>query len=243
MTYVSRFSAEDGNSSTPGTEGAEDPFQYDAAINTGMSTKVAYTEAVYLSDGPRRHAHNPSVSTTGPGVGGSRTSAALLQMMERPAADWAPAGVEFTPSVFSGPSAPSSAAPSVKSNTLKKKRRPSMKSDVPASVNTLASSWLHGDMDAMDAYPVDAYPVSDADDELPISRSGMATAGRVKSVGRVRAPRKATPAPIVAKHGMTRGSIYIQPITVPPSGFSSEVQIVQGGSSADSYNSEFKDRP
>jgi hypothetical protein len=73
---------------------------------------------------------------------------------------------------------------------------------------------------------------------MPLGGNSVGFA-RVKSVGRMRAPRKATPAPVSMKHGLTRGSVYIQPITVPPVAYSSEVQIVQGGSNADSYNSEF----
>ncbi|KAF8185823.1 hypothetical protein K438DRAFT_1836386 [Mycena galopus ATCC 62051] len=183
-------------------------------------------EEVYMDDGPhsyrRQHAHNASVAT--------RTSAALLQMTQRDnTPDWAPAGVEFTPSVFSA-STPSSAR-----NTLKKKR-PSMKSersDLPASADTLASSWLHGPSDMLHD------DVSDGDvPGMPIGAKADAGFARVKSVGRVRAPKKATPAPVSTKH-VGRGSVYIQPITVPPVAFSAEVQIVQGGSSADSYNSEF----
>ncbi|KAJ7321862.1 hypothetical protein DFH08DRAFT_888792 [Mycena albidolilacea] len=186
-------------------------------------------EEVFLDDGPhsdyKGHMHNASV--------GTRTSAALLQMTQRPAADWAP--VEFSPSVFNA-STPATPASSAGRNKLTKKR-PSMKSersDVPASVDTLASSWLHGDGMLHDE-------LADADEDVPPMPLGGNSAGfaRVKSVGRVRAPRKATPAPVSTKHGLTRGSVYIQPITVPPVAYSSEVQIVQGGSSADSYNSEF----
>ncbi|KAF7342159.1 hypothetical protein MVEN_01803700 [Mycena venus] len=240
----SRFDVQSSlETSTPNTEAESDPFQFDVALDTGMSGKArqqqeeyafpqegqGVPEEVFMDDGPHsyrgQHTHNASVAT--------RTSAALLQMTQRGNADWAPAGVEFTPSVFSEPTT----APSSRHNTLRKKRRPSMKSDrdVPESVDTLASSWLHGDMlhDEM----------MDADDELPQMPVGgggsNASFGRVKSVGRVRAPKKATPAPVTAKHGLMRGSVSIQPIMVPPAVYSSEVQIVQGGSSADSYNSEF----
>jgi hypothetical protein len=63
-------------------------------------------EEVFLGDGPhshyKGHMHNASVAT--------RTSAALLQMTQLPAADWAP--VEFSPSVFnaSTPATPASGA-------------------------------------------------------------------------------------------------------------------------------------
>ncbi|KAJ7172996.1 hypothetical protein C8R43DRAFT_978153 [Mycena crocata] len=224
---VTRHRTGDASSmSTPGTE--EDPFQYDEvppALKTGMSTRgysQGVPQAVYMGDGPRSGATENFQQ---------RTSAALLQMTQRGDGGvheaWTPA--EFTPSILS--IAPSGATtPASSRHTLKKKRRPSMKGEHPAAnVDTFASSWLHADMDG------------DADDEH--SNLAAQVPVRVKSVGRVRAPRKATPAPMNARHGMTRGSIYIQPITVPPSAYSSEVQIVQGGSSADSYNSEFADRP
>ncbi|KAJ7236853.1 hypothetical protein B0H12DRAFT_122139 [Mycena haematopus] len=252
-TYASsRFEGDDDESrgTTPNTESGSDPFQFDdmsgkARVQQQYQQRYeqqqydeeegqyddgeegftfpqegqGVPEEVFMNDGPHsykgQHAHNPSV--------GTRTSAALLQMTQREDADWAPAGVQFTPSVFSAGSR----------NTLKKKRRPSMKSersDIATSADTLASSWLHGP----------AHDDLDADDEgVPDMPVGVSGPGRVKSVGRVRAPRKATPAPVSTKHGLTRGSVYIQPITVPPATYSSEVQIVQGGSSADSYNSEF----
>ncbi|KAJ6562432.1 hypothetical protein B0H19DRAFT_1260008 [Mycena capillaripes] len=51
---------------------------------------AGYAEApVYMEDGPH-----------GEGAGQHRTSAALFQMTQRGDADWASAGVEFTPSVF-----------------------------------------------------------------------------------------------------------------------------------------------
>ncbi|KAJ7616367.1 hypothetical protein DFH06DRAFT_1307130 [Mycena polygramma] len=265
MTYSSsRFDAE---SSTPNTDEADeetttsnqDPFRFDgdadAALVTGASGKAYADEgkafafpgpqehAAYMGDGPaprprewaphQAHARNASEMT--------RTSAALLQMTQRGDADWAPAGVEFTPSVFAMSSAASSPAPSAR-NTLKKKskpagRRPSLK-DLPTGVSadTLASSWLHGPLDDRD---VDGGFADDYD--LPVGPPSAGGLGHVKSVGRVRALKKATPTPVASKHGLTRGSIYIQPITVPPAAFSSEVQIVQGGSSADSYSSEFRD--
>ncbi|KAJ7681231.1 hypothetical protein B0H14DRAFT_3908209 [Mycena olivaceomarginata] len=227
----SRF--ESNETSTPNTEAEEsvsgsDPFQFDVALDTGMSGKAAayraqqrqqssdgeleyadeerysfpqegqgVPEEVFLGDGPhsdyKGHMHNASV--------GTRTSAALLQMTQRPAADWAPGRV----------------LPERLQRVHPRHPRVSERSDLPASVDTLASSWLHGD--------------GMLHDELADADEG--------SVGRVRAPRKATPAPVSTKHGLTRGSVYIQPITVPPVAYSSEVQIVQGGSSADSYNSEF----
>ncbi|KAJ7321880.1 hypothetical protein DFH08DRAFT_356570 [Mycena albidolilacea] len=165
-------------------------------------------EEVFLDDGPhshyKGHMHNASLAT--------RTSAAFLQMTQRPAADWAP--VEFSPSVFNA-STPTTPASSAGRNKLTKKC-PSMKSersDVPANidtdVDTLASSWLHGDGMLHDE-------LADADDEgvppMPLS-GNSARFARVKSVGRVRAPRKATPAPVStarervhpADHGPTGG--------------------------------------
>ncbi|KAF7366314.1 hypothetical protein MSAN_00887600 [Mycena sanguinolenta] len=254
QTYASsRFDRDDGESraTTPNTESGtgSDPFQFDAMSGKTRSQQQyqqryqqqlqydgeeEYTfpqenqgvpEEVFIDDGPhshqRQHVQNMSIAT--------RTSAALLQMTQREEVDWTPAGVEFTPSVFSA----SRASTPTGRNTLKKKRRPSVKGDqsLPASVDTLASSWLHGPPDDLDA-----------DDEgvsgIPVG-VGAGGPARVKSVGRVRAPRKATPAPVSTKHGLTRGSVYIQPITVPPAMYNTEVQIVQGGSSADSYNSEF----
>ncbi|KAJ7030857.1 hypothetical protein C8F04DRAFT_1112696 [Mycena alexandri] len=221
-----RNSNDETTASTPGTE---NPFQYDEdapALNTGKSGLVysfpqEVPEPVYMEDGP--HSGGARLSAM---PGDPRTSVALLQMTQRDNAGWAPA--EFTPSMFSEPSTASS-----KRHTLKK-RRPSMKSEnmTAASVDTFASSWLHGDMGD-----------GDADEERAALAGSVPMPVRVKSVGRVRAPRKATPAPVNAKHGMTRGSVYIQPIHVPPATYSHEVQIVQGGSSADSYNSEFADRP
>ncbi|KAJ7737353.1 hypothetical protein B0H16DRAFT_106658 [Mycena metata] len=227
-----RNSNDGTTASTPGTE---DPFQYDEgapALNTGKSA-LAYSfpgeaqgvpEPVYMEDGP----HRGGARMSGAPLGNPRTSAALLQMTQRGNADWAPA--EFTPSMFSEASTASS-----KRHTLKK-RRPSMKSEntMAASVDTFASSWLHGDMGDAEG---------DADEERAALAGSMPMPVRVKSVGRVRAPKKATPAPVNSKHGMTRGSVYIQPIHVPPASYSHEVQIVQGGSSADSYSSEFADRP
>ncbi|KAJ7628773.1 hypothetical protein FB45DRAFT_1059473 [Roridomyces roridus] len=202
MTHFSRD--EESYSSTPGTE---DPFEYDEApLRSGKGKAVM--QPVNLQDGPRQEHGRQE----------SRSSAALLQMTQRGdggvSEAWTPP--EFTPSMLSLSDGPS------RRNTLKK-RRPSQ----GASVETYASSWLHGDMDA------------DADDEQLASRVPVPV--RVKSVGRVRAPHKTTPAPVHVRN-LTRGSIYIQPITVPPASFSSEVQIVQGGSSADSFNSEFGDR-
>ncbi|KAJ6562437.1 hypothetical protein B0H19DRAFT_1260013 [Mycena capillaripes] len=247
MTYQSssRFDDHTESSSTPNTDTeGTDPFRFDGPGMSSTKAGARYAEApVYMEDGPRRDegaGHLRSRSDMTLGVG-QRTSAALLQMTQRGDADWAPAGVEFTPSVFA-PSTPTSSRQGY--NTLKKKRRPSMKSgksvDVPSSVaDTLASSsWLHPDAEDED----DVF----ADDERQRRQQQQyaeSAAHRVKSVGRVRAPRKATPAPVASRHGLTRGSVYIQPITVPPVAFSSEVQIVQGGSSADSYSSEFKDRP
>ncbi|KAK6996008.1 hypothetical protein R3P38DRAFT_3074033 [Favolaschia claudopus] len=219
-------SSREGGTSTPNTE--IDPFQFDADplkaryaaqmqdADEGYDYGLAVPEEVRVADGPHAHEGHSSVS-----------SMALLQMTQRGQVDWAPAGVEFTPSVFTA----STPASSTHRKTLKKKRRPDAvpTDDVSSSANTLASSWLHGDV------PEDAY--ADADDEGAMVPT--AAPARVKSVGRVRAPRKATPAPVLAKHGLTRGSVYIQPITVPPAVYSHEVQIVQGGSSADSYNSEF----
>ncbi|KAJ7759703.1 hypothetical protein B0H14DRAFT_3165866 [Mycena olivaceomarginata] len=211
-TYASlRF---DGNkTSTLNTEGSvsgSDPFRFDVALDTGMFGKAAayraqqrqqssdgeleyaeeeeqysfpqegqgVPEEVLLDDGPhldyKGHTHNASV--------GTRTSAALLQMTQRPAADWAP--VEFSPSVFNA-STPATPALSAGRNKLTKKR-PSVKSersDVPAS------SWLHGDGMLHDE-------LADADGEgVPPMPLGGNSAGfaRVKSIGRVRAPRKATP--------------------------------------------------
>ncbi|KAJ7121108.1 hypothetical protein C8R44DRAFT_981935 [Mycena epipterygia] len=240
QAYLSPFDeAASASASTPDTE---NPFQYDEmaiapALDTGLSGKQpamyqdqnqAYQEApVRLRDGPR----NDDFAV--------RTSAALLQMTQRGDGGvheaWTPP--EFTPSMLVERSRSPSMASTATRHTLKKKRRPSQSASRksvggPESVETFASSWLHGDMD------VNAY----ADEEHP-SLAAARVPVRIKSVGRVRAPTKSTPAPIVARHGMTRGSIYIQPITVPPAAFSSEVQIVQGGSSADSYNSEFADRP
>ncbi|KAJ6481927.1 hypothetical protein C8R45DRAFT_1003478 [Mycena sanguinolenta] len=246
-TFASSRFDRDGESraTTPNTESGSDPFQFDAMSGKARvqqryeqqlqygeeegeedyafpQENQAVPEEVFMEDGPHshqgQHVHNMS-----------RSSAALLQMTQREEVDWAPAGVEFTPSVFSASTTPASTATG--RNTLKKKRRPETKSgDLPASADTLASSWLHGPDDL------------DADDEavrnMPVG-VGATGAARVKSVGRVRAPRKATPAPVSTKHGLTRGSVYIQPITVPPTMYSNEVQIVQGGSSADSYNSEF----
>ncbi|KAF7292709.1 hypothetical protein MIND_01169100 [Mycena indigotica] len=152
----------------------------------------------------------------GPQNGGmpyERTSAALLQMTQREDVDWTPAG--FTPDIL-----PAASNPSLSSRrTLKKKRQPGMTS---ATTDTFAKPWLEDD------------PEEYNNDEQRIV--GPA---RVKSVGRQRAPQKATPVPVNTKHGLTRGSVYIQPITVPPQEFHTEVQIVQGGSSADSYQSEF----
>ncbi|KAK7042162.1 hypothetical protein R3P38DRAFT_2888873 [Favolaschia claudopus] len=223
-------SSREGGTSTPNTE--IDPFQFDADplkaryaaqmqdADEGYDYEQAVPEEVRVADGPHAHEGHSSVS-----------SMALLQMTQRGQVDWAPAGVEFTPSVFTAST--STPASSTHRKTLKKKRRPDAAPTddvtVSSSANTLASSWLHGDV------PEDAY--ADADDEGAVAPS--AAPARVKSVGRVRAPRKATPAPVLAKHGLTRGSVYIQPITVPPAVYSHEVQIVQGGSSADSYNSEF----
>ncbi|KAJ6597502.1 hypothetical protein DFH09DRAFT_972155 [Mycena vulgaris] len=226
MAFLSPF--DDDMSSTPGTE--ENPFQYDQdapALNTGMSSKAPYTQPVYMDDGPNPRARPPR---QGGDIVQPRTSAALLQMTQRGdegvGAAWTPP--EFTPSLLS---IAQTDASSVRRNTLKK-RRPSEKSTerpVVASVETLASSWLHGDME-------------DAEYENPSTPAGVPVPVRVKSVGRVRAPRKATPAPVNSRHG-TRGSVYIQPITVPPSAYSSEVLVVQGSGSADSYSSEFGDRP
>ncbi|KAJ7468947.1 hypothetical protein B0H11DRAFT_2238492 [Mycena galericulata] len=240
MTYLSEFSgaASTVSASTPDTD-TQNPFEYDygAPVRSGGTGKLAFTQngvpqPVYMEDGPRSggvdHGHERQVS---------RSSAALLQMTQRGdggvSEAWTPP--EFTPSMLSleQRSVATTETSSVR-HTLKKKRRPSVKGEqepTPApSVDTFASSWLHGDLDA------------DADDEYPGLASRVPVAARVKSVGRVRAPRKATPAPVNARHGITRGSVYIQPITVPPATFSSEVQIVQGGSSADSYSSEFGDR-
>ncbi|KAJ7677619.1 hypothetical protein B0H17DRAFT_1206900 [Mycena rosella] len=229
MAYLSPFDQD--AASTPDTEdNNSDPFQYDQdapAILTGLSSKAPYTtQPVYMDDGPR-------ATPRGPRQGGEivqpRTSAALLQMTQRGdggvSEAWTPP--EFTPSLFSAVEDTSS----VRTRGTLKKRRPSVKSNerpvftAAASVETLASSWLHGDME---------------DEERPTSMAPVPA--RVKSVGRVRAPYKTTPVP-VRGHGMTRGSVYIQPIHVPPTGFSSEVLLVQGGGSADSYNSEFTDRP
>ncbi|KAJ6624723.1 hypothetical protein B0H10DRAFT_2005803 [Mycena sp. CBHHK59/15] len=226
MTFLSPF--EQGVTESPSTPGTENPFQYDAvspALNTGMSSKAPFEQGVqqrvWMDDGPHGAAVNPERRTT-------RTSAALLQMTQRGDGGvheaWTPA--EFTPSILSmnTPSIAPSEASSKRHSTLKKKRRPSVKGrnaeeNPAASVDTLASSWLHGEVDVDDEHP------------------SLATAVRVKTVGRVKAPRKATPAPVNAKHGMTRGSVYIQPITVPPSEFSSEVQIIQGPGSGDSIRS------
>ncbi|KAJ7224777.1 hypothetical protein C8J57DRAFT_231211 [Mycena rebaudengoi] len=182
-----------------------------------------------------------------------RTSAALLQMTQRGdgAAHEAWTPPEFTPSMFSiEPESARSAAPSVvssssKHNTLRKKRRPSTSKSreragsdrfphPAASVDTLASSWLHGDLDA-DAEGAD----DEQEREMRSPRQqDVPLPVRVKTVGRVRAPRKNTPTPVsVPIQHKTRGSIYIQPITVPPpSVYASEVQIVQGG--MDSANSD-----
>ncbi|KAJ7216373.1 hypothetical protein GGX14DRAFT_441331 [Mycena pura] len=234
MTYLSPFAQDADSASTPATE--SDPFEYDEGRLAPYSGKVAVayryqygqpvSQPMYMGDGPR---------SGGSFARADRSSAALLQMTQRAEVDWTPA--EFTPSMFS-PEPPASAkSSSTGRNTLKKKRRPPPKgaaaSGMAASVETFASSWLHGDMDS------DPY----TDDERPNLSGLVPVPVRVKSVGRVKAPRKETPAPVNARHGMARGSVYIQPITVPRSEWNSEVQIVQGGSSADSYRSEFDQRP
>ncbi|KAF7292495.1 hypothetical protein MKEN_01473800 [Mycena kentingensis (nom. inval.)] len=140
-----------------------------------------------------------------------RTSAALLQMTQREEVDWAPA--EFTPSMFTAPS-PAATSMAARRQTLKKKRRPSPTKRTPTQRRRRLQS-----------------PRS-------VARA-QHQPHRVKSVGRQRAPQKSTPVPVNARHGMTRGSVYIQPITVPPQHFHSEVQIVQGSGSADSTQSEF----
>ncbi|KAJ7050410.1 hypothetical protein C8F01DRAFT_1179068 [Mycena amicta] len=194
---------------------------FDDSTST-VATEVSSNENPFLYDNDRRLSSKqqgvaqPVYMDDGPHSDGNpyqRTSAALLQMTQREVADWTPP--EFTPSVVT---------PSVR-NTLKKKRRAGKEG---ASVDTFASSWLQGDGDDPEAY-------ADAEDDQRM----MQSVARVKTVGRQRAPQKATPVPVNSKHGMTRGSVYIQPITVPPQEFHSEVQIVQGGSSADSYKSEF----
>ncbi|CAK5276166.1 unnamed protein product [Mycena citricolor] len=145
-----------------------------------------------------------------------RTSAALLQMMQQ--GDGA-VHKAWTPPELTPAESDATAKPPV------------------ADLATMSSSWLasedEGDVDD-----------TEADHEAPVwaTASKVPVPVRVKSVGRVKAPRKATPAPLAPSRHVARGSVHIQPITVPPSGFASEVQIVQGSSSADSFKSEFSDR-
>ncbi|KAJ7080976.1 hypothetical protein B0H15DRAFT_475780 [Mycena belliarum] len=221
-TYLSPFG--DGNASLS-TAGTENPFRYDQdapALLTGLSTKIrGYEAPVHMGDGPH-HAKTRS----------SASSAALLQMTRRGdggvSERWTPP--EFTPSLFQ--TAAAVAQTTVTPRQTLKKRRPSQKSverptvERPTAAEALASSWMHTEME-------------DGEEEATISASAGPV--RVKTVGRARASRKETPSPVTARHRVL-ASVYIQPITVPPAAFSSEVQIVQGNGSADSYNSEFGDQ-
>ncbi|KAF7319259.1 hypothetical protein HMN09_00263400 [Mycena chlorophos] len=225
LAYLSPFS--EPIVDTPETEMSNvDPFQYDNNANKQQGVM----QPVYMGDGPRNG-----------GVPYERDSAALLQMTqrERDDIDWAPA--EFTPSLLV--STPSTKSNASSRHTLKKRRKPTTNTTTmvaAASANTLASSWLQHDP----AEDAERYADADADYEpAPVERESVQIGppARVKSVGRQRAPQKATPVPVNARHGLARGSIYIQPIHVPPQAFHSEVQIVQGSSSAESSQSEFRE--
>nr|GAT57102.1 predicted protein [Mycena chlorophos] len=225
LAYLSPFS--EPIVDTPETEMSNaDPFQYDNNANKQQGVM----QPVYMGDGPRNG-----------GAPYERDSAALLQMTqrERDDIDWAPA--EFTPSLLV--STPSTKSNASSRHTLKKRRKPTTNTTTmvaAASANTLASSWLQHDP----AEDAERYADADADYEpAPVERESVQIGppARVKSVGRQRAPQKATPVPVNARHGLARGSIYIQPIHVPPQAFHSEVQIVQGSSSAESSQSEFRE--
>jgi hypothetical protein len=89
--------------------------------------------------------------------------------------------------------------------------------------------------------PVDVYAMGEPEESETVTRIRKAVpAARIKSVGN--APRRSTPRPIKTNTHLTRGSIYIEPILIPPKpeGMPEAVQDL-GQSVASNYSSALRD--